>query len=106
MTTITVPGGLVVDDGRRVVTLDGWPVALSKLPFDLLAKMASDPERAWRREELLRDVWGYQSTNGVTYRALTECASATRRALDCRYVFNVRGVGYRLLDLDVARRAA
>lgn len=97
MTTITVPGGLIVDDHRHIVTLDGEPVKLTRIQFDFLAKLASDPERAWRRDELLRDVWKYQSTSGVKGGQLRDCASRVRKALGGRYVFAIQGVGYRLL---------
>jgi DNA-binding response OmpR family regulator len=106
VTIITVQGGLVIDDHRRIVTLDGRVVTLSRLPFDFLALLATDPERAWRREELLKEVWGYQSTSGVSFGALNVCASTVRKALDGRYVFNVRGIGYRLVDVESALEAA
>lgn len=98
MTTITVQD-LVIDDTRRTVVLAERPIVLPRLPFDFLVKIASDPERAWRREELLRDVWGFQSVSRVETRALTMCATRTRHALEDRFVFSVRGVGYRLVDL-------
>lgn len=98
MTIITVRD-LVVDDRRRIVTLAGDPVELSRIPFDFLAKLASDPERAWRVDELLRDVWGFQSVAGVGSNAVAICATKVRKRLHHRFVFSVRGVGYRLLDI-------
>ena len=61
----------------------------------------SDPARVFRKEELLRDVWGYRSIGRT--RTLDSHASRLRRKLnavgtDERYVLNVWGVGYRLMD--------
>ena len=91
-------GPLEIDAVARQVWLDGAPVALSVKEFALLRMLASDPARAFTREELLRTVWGYQA--GTT-RTLDSHASRLRRKLQragAKYVVNVWGVGYRLLD--------
>jgi DNA-binding response OmpR family regulator len=51
------------------------------------------------KQELLRDVWGFRSMGRT--RTLDSHASRLRRKLDPesgRYVINVWGVGYRLID--------
>jgi DNA-binding response OmpR family regulator len=51
------------------------------------------------KQELLRDVWGYRSLGRT--RTLDSHASRLRRKLDPdggRYVVNVWGVGYRLVE--------
>lgn len=92
--------GLVIDEERWTVTLDGYPVRLSKKPMELLLKLASDPDRVFRYDDLLRDVWGYQSIPATRPGAIAVCASNLKRALGERFVENVRNVGFRL------RRAA
>jgi DNA-binding response OmpR family regulator len=100
-------GDLVVDHRSRQVRLFGAPVPLAAKEFDLAARLATDPERVFTRDELLRDVWGLR-TRMVT-RTVDSHASRLRRKLraagDDRYVVNVWGKGYRLLDRppDVAR---
>jgi DNA-binding response OmpR family regulator len=92
-------GELVVDPARRLATVRGEPVALSKKEFTLLKVLATDPCRVFSKEELLTSVWGHQ-TNEKT-RTLDSHASRLRRKLDPehgRYVLNTWGVGYRLLD--------
>ncbi len=92
-------GELVVDPARRLATVRGEPVALSKKEFTLLKVLATDPCRVFSKEELLTAVWGHQ-TNEKT-RTLDSHASRLRRKLDPeygRYVLNTWGVGYRLLD--------
>src|SRR3954451_17474223 len=67
--------------------------------YDLLAKLATEPERVFTKEQLLREVWGYRSLGRT--RTLDSHASRLRRKLrhagagPC--VVNIWGVGYRLL---------
>ena len=67
--------------------------------FSLLCALAADPVRVFTKEELLRDVWGFRSMGRT--RTLDSHASRLRRKLDPdngRFVINVWGVGYRLID--------
>jgi DNA-binding response OmpR family regulator len=90
---------LEIDLAARLVRVGGATVHLSAKEFDLLVALAEDPERVYRKEELLRDVWGFRSL-GKT-RTLDSHASRLRRKLnlngDAAYVVNVWGVGYRLV---------
>jgi DNA-binding response OmpR family regulator len=91
-------GDLSVDPVTRRVRVDGREVQLANKEFALLSALASEPRRVFTKDELLRDVWGFQS-KGRT-RTLDSHASRLRRKLDpdgARYVFNCWGVGYRLL---------
>src|SRR5438270_1887577 len=92
-------GPLEIDSVARHVRLHGETVELSKKEFALLRALAGDPTRVFTREELLRGVWGYRSM-GVT-RTLDSHASRLRQKLSAsgeRYIVNVWGVGYRLVD--------
>jgi DNA-binding response OmpR family regulator len=92
-------GPLEIDPLCRQVWLHGQEVKLSKKEFALLRALAGDPTRVFTREELLRGVWGYRSM-GVT-RTLDSHASRLRQKLSGsgeRYIVNVWGVGYRLVD--------
>lgn len=92
-------GELEVDPPTRIVRLRGRPVELSAKEFALLRRLAAEPTRVHTKEELLRDVWGFR-TLGAT-RTLDSHACRLRRKLGAdgdRYVVNVWGVGYRLLD--------
>ncbi|MBV9465792.1 MAG: response regulator transcription factor [Solirubrobacterales bacterium] len=95
-------GPLAIDAIARHVWLHDEPLALSKKEFALLRALAGDPTRVFTREELLRGVWGYRSL-GAT-RTLDSHASRLRRKLSVkgeRFVVNVWGVGYRLVDGDL-----
>ena len=90
---------LEIDLASRVVRIGGEGVQLSAKEFDLLVALAEDPERVFRKEELLRDVWGFRSLGRT--RTLDSHASRLRRKLnvngEAAYVLNVWGVGYRLV---------
>ncbi len=91
-------GELVIDRPARRVTVAREPVVLSGKEYELLLTLASDPERVFRKEELLKDVWGFRSY--ARTRTLDSHACRLRRKLsrgDREYVVNHWGVGYRLL---------
>jgi DNA-binding response OmpR family regulator len=91
---------LVVDRRTRLVHVRETPVQLAGREFELAAMLASEPRRVFTKDELLRDVWGFRSA--ARTRTLDSHASRLRRKLrvapDDRFVANVWGVGYRLLD--------
>jgi DNA-binding response OmpR family regulator len=96
-------GPLTLDPLSRGAWLEDRPIHLSKTEFGLVALLASAPTRTFTREEILAEVWGFRSP-GVT-RTLDSHAHRIRRKLaDSRVplVRNVWGVGYRLLDGELA----
>jgi DNA-binding response OmpR family regulator len=97
---VLVAGELVVDRRTRRVSVRETLVTLSAKEFELLAWLAAEPYRVFTKEELLREVWGFRALGRT--RTLESHASRLRRKLNLsgseRYVVNVWGVGYRLLD--------
>ncbi len=92
-------GGLRVDRARRTAEVDGRPVELTRLEFDLLAYLAENPGRVVSRGELLREVW--QRTDAA--RTVDVHLSWLRRKLgdtpaSPRFVHVNRGVGVMLED--------
>jgi DNA-binding response OmpR family regulator len=97
--------GVNLDLATREVRVDGERVELSAKEFLLLAALAKDPRRVFRKHELLESVWGYRSAGST--RTLDSHASRLRKKLravggDRAYVTNVWGVGYRLVGLEDA----
>ncbi|MEV0649022.1 response regulator transcription factor [Phytomonospora sp. NPDC050363] len=101
---VLADGGLVVDAGARTATLDGAALALTVREFDLLAHLLRHPGRAFRRAELLEEVWGWnfgdQSTVTVHVRRLREKVEAD--PADPRRIRTVWGVGYRFEPAEPA----
>ncbi len=90
-------GSLEIDMSRHAVRVNGLPVQLRRLEFDLLVHLAREPERVFAKHELLRAVWEYRSTGST--RTVDSHASRLRRKLEQhggRWVINEWGVGYRL----------
>jgi DNA-binding response OmpR family regulator len=91
--------GLRLDFDARTVTRYAQEVALTRTEFDLLAALARQPGRAFSRDELVVQVWGYESEGST--RLLDSHIGHLRAKLEPnpstpRYVLTVRGVGYRL----------
>ncbi|HWH00866.1 MAG TPA: winged helix-turn-helix domain-containing protein [Pilimelia sp.] len=87
--------GLYVYPASRTVLRGGTPVRLTRLEFDLLLFLAEHRDRAFRRLDLLRAVWGYDQTGVRTVdvhvrRLRAKVGEATP------LVATVHGVGYRL----------
>lgn len=100
-------GPLEIDPPSREVRLRGALLDLSQKEFGLLRALAAEPTRVLTKEELLRTVWGYRSLG--TTRTLDSHACRLRRKLAAdgdRFVINVWGVGYRLVDGPVPAEAA
>jgi DNA-binding response OmpR family regulator len=96
----TEVGDLAIDRLARVVTVRGDSVHLAGKEFELLSALAEEPHRVFTKDELLRDVWGYRSFTRT--RTLDSHVSRLRqkleRAPDDRFVVNVWGVGYKLVE--------
>jgi len=92
-------GDLVVDRRRHEVSRAGAKIDLTPLEFQILDLLASEPGRAWSRNDLLDRVWsteyeGYQ-------RNIDPHINRLRKKLENdpkepHYVLTVRGVGYKL----------
>jgi len=95
------PAGLAIDEGRRLVQVDGAPVELTALEFNLLAALAREPGIVVTRARLLDRVW---DTDFVADDHLVDVHVANvRRKLgddpaSPRFIETVRGVGYRVRE--------
>ena len=92
-------GPLRIDPARRVVTVDGRDVGLTRLEFDLLHFLASSPQRVFTRNELLEHVWDssteWQDPSTVTVHVRRLRAKVEPDPDAPRWVTTVWGVGYR-----------
>ncbi|MFG2613664.1 response regulator transcription factor [Streptomyces anulatus] len=94
-------GGLSLDPTARQACRDGRGLALTLREFDLLAFLLRHPGKAFGREELMREVWGWDfgdlSTVTVHIRRLR--GKVETDPARPRLIRTVWGVGYRL-DLE------
>ena len=93
--------GLRIDLPRRVVEVDGTPVALTYLEFELLRTLAASPGRVFTRQTLLDKLWGGSAfrdprTIDVHVRHLREKIEPDSHKPE--NILTVRGVGYRFRD--------
>lgn len=97
---ITV-GDLVVDPEKRKVTLNGETLDLTIKEFDLLLLFVQHPGKAYSRQELLDEVWGYQYS-GYSHTVNTHINRLRNKIEDDpsnpHYVKTVWGVGYRFAE--------
>lgn len=90
-------GDLTIDPNRREVYIQGELVGLSALEFDLLYCLARKPGRAWRRAELLQEVWDYEYEG--EQRVVDVHIGQIRKKIEPdadqpSYIKTIRGVGY------------
>ncbi|MBZ9639729.1 response regulator transcription factor [Streptomyces sp. PSKA30] len=94
--------GLTVDPGARRAAKNGVELALTIREFDLLAFFLRHPGRAFSREELMREVWGWDfgdlSTVTVHVRRLR--GKVEDDPARPRFIQTVWGVGYRFDSAD------
>jgi DNA-binding response OmpR family regulator len=91
-------GELEIDSVAQAVTLAGRSVALCRREYELLLHLASDPDRVFSKEELLRDVWGYRSLGRTRTLDSHACRLRVKLGGAGKFVVNVWGVGYRLIE--------
>jgi two-component system response regulator MprA len=92
--------GLDVDPRIREVRRDGRAIALSPRECDLLCAFMRRPGQVLRREQLLRDVWGYDfgGEDGVLDVYVGYLRAKLESAGEPRVIHTVRRVGYVLKD--------
>lgn len=91
-------GEVVVDEGRREVTVRDAPVELTPTEWGILTALATTPGRVYSRLELLNRVRGYEF---ASERAVDSHVKNLRRKIEAdprapRIVETVLGAGYRL----------
>ncbi len=89
-------GDLTIDIDNCEVTIGGRPIALTFREYELLKFLASSKGRVFTREDLLRQVWGYDYFGGgrtvdVHVRRLRSKIEDSTHT----FVETVRSVGYR-----------
>ena len=92
-------GPLSFDVDSRQVLLDSESISLTRTEFDILASLSSRPGLVWSRRQLIDAVWG-EPWVGNDHLVDVHVGHLRRKLgdnpTDPRFVFTVRGVGYRM----------
>ena len=93
-------GELVIDRTHYLVTKSGEPIELSKKDYDFIAFLAVNVGKAYSREQLLEEIWGYDEYYG-DIRTVDVTVFRIRSKIEAdpshpEYLMTKRGVGYYL----------
>ena len=93
-------GDMVLDPRARTLTRAGAEVPLSRIAFDLLLVLATNPRTVIPRDELMQRVWGYDKD--VVSRTLDTHIFELRKLIEPdpaapRHIVTVWRVGYRFM---------
>lgn len=93
-----VIGGTVMECDSLTVTWDGQSAVLPLKEFMLLYKMASFPGRIFTRQQLMDDIWGYDSDTD-THTVDVHIGRLRDRFRDSKdfKIITMRGVGYKVV---------
>ena len=89
-------GSIEIDESACTATVDGNQLDLTYTEFELLKFLVAHPGRVLSREELLKNVWGYDYYGGT--RTVNVHVRRLRAKLSTEYdqcIGTVRNVGYR-----------
>ncbi len=94
-------GDLKIYLEKRKVLLDKTPIDLTAKEFDLLTLFASNPGRAYSRQELLDIVWGYQF-DGYEHTVNSHInrlrSKIEQDPANSKYIKTVWGIGYSFVE--------
>ena len=93
-----VIGGTVMECDSLTVTWDGQSAVLPQKEFMLLYKMGSFPGRIFTRQQLMDDIWGYDSDTD-THTVDVHIGRLRDRFRDSKdfKIITMRGVGYKVV---------
>ncbi|MEU6977071.1 MULTISPECIES: winged helix-turn-helix domain-containing protein [unclassified Streptomyces] len=89
-------GPVAIDGVQRVAVVDGRPLDLTYLEFELLAHLVAHPHRVHTRDQLVTTVWGYGHVGDG--RTVDVHVARLRRKLGAEHrhtIQTVRRVGYK-----------
>jgi len=86
-------GDLVIDREKYLVAFQGKDITLARKEFELLALLASRPNKVFLRNEILSKVWGTEVIVGD--RTIDVHIRKIRQKLNLDCITTVKGVGYK-----------
>lgn len=97
--TVFRVGGLVIDDERKEVTVDGEPVRLTPIEYRILLLLVQNPGRVFSISQIYERIWNEEALGGdntvaVHIRHIREKIEINPK--EPRYLKVVWGVGYKI----------
>lgn len=89
-------GDLVINREEYKISHHGKDIILPRKEFELLFLLATNPNRVFEREEILRKVWGDDVVVGG--RTIDVHIRKLREKIGDDYLKTVKGVGYKFVD--------
>lgn len=89
--------GIQIDRERYLVMVNGEELMLPRKEFELLALLASKPQKVFSRDEIFDVVWGDNVIVGD--RTIDVHIRKLREKIGENYITTVKGVGYKFNDL-------
>lgn len=87
---------LIIDRDKYIITMHGESIHLPKKEFELLALLASKPEKVFDRDYILETVWG--SGIVVGDRTIDVHIRRLREKIGNEYIRTIKGVGYKYIE--------
>jgi len=89
---------LMIDTKKKLVTLDGMPLSLTRIEYEILILLASQPGTVFSIEDIFENIWHEKSNNSnntimVHIRKLRE--KIERQPRNPRHIKTVWGIGYK-----------
>jgi two-component system alkaline phosphatase synthesis response regulator PhoP len=94
--SIITLNAITIDREKYTVTIAGVGHTLPKKEFELLALLASKPNKVFRREEILSTIWGDDVIVGD--RTIDVHIRKIREKIDLNNIKTIKGVGYKFED--------
>jgi two-component system alkaline phosphatase synthesis response regulator PhoP len=94
---LTVLKDVIIDKERYIVIVEGKEIVLPKKEFEILAVIASKPNKVFRRDEIFARVWGNDVIVGD--RTIDVHVRKIREKTKLENIKTVKGVGYKYEEL-------
>lgn len=92
-------GGLMINDDRKEVTIDGEPVKLTPIEYNILLLLVKNPGKVYSIDQIYENIWneeaiGADNTVAVHIRHIREKIEINPK--EPRYLKVVWGIGYKI----------
>ena len=95
--TVLLRGKLLINREKYVVIVNNKEVNLPRKEFELLAMLASKPDKVFTRDEIFNKIWGDNNSSGE--RTIDVHIRKLREKLGEDFIRTQKGVGYKFMDM-------